>query len=62
MMKDDDFKLLSGFEDEQTDKRMNERTLVNVESLSLLKILTGVVTVRDWHQPGSNWQTNSKVM
>ena len=33
-MKDDDFKLFRGFEDRQT----NERTFVNVESLSRLKI------------------------
>ena len=34
MMKDDDFKLLRGFGDRQT----NGRTFVNVESLSRLKI------------------------
>ena len=34
MMKDDDFKLLRGFDYRQTD----EQTFVNVESLSLLKI------------------------
>ena len=26
MMKDDDFKLFRGFDDERTDERMNERT------------------------------------
>ena len=37
-MKDDDFKLLRGFvTDGQTDRRTNERTFVNVESLSRLK-------------------------
>ena len=35
MMKDDDFELLRGFADRQT----NERTFVNVESLSQLKTL-----------------------
>ena len=34
-MKDDDFKLLRGFDDERT----NEQTFVIVESLSRLKIL-----------------------
>ena len=33
-MKDDDFKLLMGF---VTDRQTNERTFVNVESLSRLK-------------------------
>ena len=37
MMKDDDFKLLRGFEDRQTNGRTNERTFVIVESLSKLK-------------------------
>ena len=45
MMKDDDFKLLRGFADRQTDERTarqtnertNEQTLVIVESLSRLK-------------------------
>ena len=36
-MKDDDFKLLRGFADRQTDERTNEQTFVNVESLSRLK-------------------------
>ena len=37
-MKDDDFKLSRGF---VTDRRTNERTFVNVESLSRLKIGQG---------------------
>ena len=37
MMKDDDFKLLRGFADRQTDRRTDEQTLVIVESLSRLK-------------------------
>ena len=38
MMPDNDFKLLRGFvTDGQTDRRTNERTFVNVESLSRLK-------------------------
>ena len=39
MMKDDDFKLLRGFADRQTNERTNEQTFVNVESLSRLKII-----------------------
>ena len=35
MMKDDDFNLLMGFDDRQTDRRT---TFVNVESLSRLKM------------------------
>ena len=38
MMKDDDFKLLRGFADRQTDERTDERTLVIVESLLWLNI------------------------
>ena len=34
MKNGDDFKLLRGFADRQTDKRTNEQTFVNVESLS----------------------------
>ena len=37
MMQDDDFKLLRGFADRQTDRRTNEQTFVIVESLSRLK-------------------------
>ena len=40
MMKDDDFKLLKGFADEQTDKWTNEQTFVIVESLLRLKNAT----------------------
>ena len=36
-MKDDDFQLLRGFADRQTDRRTNEQTFVIVESLSRLK-------------------------
>ena len=39
MMKDDDFKLLRGFDDRQTDRQTNGRTFVIVESLSRLKSL-----------------------
>ena len=38
MMKDDDFKLLQGFADGQTDRRTNEQTFVIVELLLRLKI------------------------
>ena len=38
MLKDDDFKLLRGFCDGQTNERTNGQTFVNVESLSRLKI------------------------
>ena len=37
--KDDDFKLLRGFADSQTDRQMNKWTFVNVELLSCLKKL-----------------------
>ena len=37
MMKDDDFKLFRGFASRRTDGRTDERTFVNVESLSRLK-------------------------
>ena len=37
MMKDDDFKLLRGFEDGGTNERTDEQTFLNVESLSRLK-------------------------
>ena len=37
MMKDDDFKLLRGFIDRQTNGQTNKWTFVNVESLSRLK-------------------------
>ena len=37
MMKDDDFKLLRGFADRQTDERTNGQTFVIVESLSRIK-------------------------
>ena len=37
MMKDDDFKLLRGFDNRQTDRRTDEQTFVNVELLSQLK-------------------------
>ena len=43
MKNDDDFKLLRGFADRQTDRRTNERTLVIVESLSRLKIAIGAI-------------------
>ena len=46
MMKDDDFKLLRGFEDERTDRRTNEQTLVNVGSLSRLKTGTNMYNFR----------------
>ena len=36
MKKDDDFKLLRGFEDGGTNGRTDEQTFVNVESLSRL--------------------------
>ena len=36
-MKDDDFKLLKGFDNGRTDERTNEQTFVIVESLSRLK-------------------------
>ena len=36
-MKDDDFKLLRGFDDGQTDERTNGQTFVIVESLSRIK-------------------------
>ena len=39
MMKDDDFKLLRGFDYGRTDRRTDEQTFVNVESLSRLKSL-----------------------
>ena len=38
MLKDDDFKVLRGFADGQTNERTNEQTFVIVESLSRLKI------------------------
>ena len=38
MMKDDDFKLLTGFGDGRTNERTDEQTFVIVESLSRLKI------------------------
>ena len=37
-MKDDDFKLLRGFADGQTDKWTNEQTFVIVESVKIQKI------------------------
>ena len=37
MMKDDDFKLLRGFDNRQTDRRTDEQTFVIVELLSRLK-------------------------
>ena len=37
-MKDDDFKLLRGFADGQTDKRTDQQTFVIVELLSQLKM------------------------
>ena len=40
MMKDDDFKLLRGFDYGQTDRQTELRTFVNVESLSRLKKLS----------------------
>ena len=42
MMKDDDFKLLKGFALRRTDERTNGQTFAIVESLSRLKILTGL--------------------
>ena len=38
-MKDDDFKLLRGFDDGWTDRQTDEQTFVIVESLSRLKIV-----------------------
>ena len=40
MMKDDDYKLLRGFDYGQTDRQTELRTFVNVESLLRLKIPT----------------------
>ena len=37
-MKDDDFKLLRGFDNRRTDRRTDKQTFVNVESLLRLKI------------------------
>ena len=39
MMKDDDFKLMRGFADRQTDEQTDEQTFAIVESLSRLKTL-----------------------
>ena len=44
-MKDDDFKLLRGFIDGQTNGRTNKWTFVNVESLSRLIILKYSIVV-----------------
>ena len=45
MMKDDDFKLLRGFDYGQTDRQTELRTFVNVESLSRLKICRKVLFI-----------------
>ena len=45
MMKDDDFKLLRGFDNGRTDGRTNEQTFVIVESLLRLKIIISFVSV-----------------
>ena len=39
MMKDDDFKLLRGFAEGQTDRQTDRRTFAIVESLSRLKTI-----------------------
>ena len=44
MMKDAAFKLLRGFADRLTDEQTNRRTLVIVELLSRLKIIT-IITI-----------------
>ena len=46
MMKDDDFKLLRGFADGQTDKWTNEQTFVIVELLSRLKSKAMTIKVK----------------
>ena len=58
MMKDDDFKLLRGFDDDD-DRRTNERTFVIVESLSRLKsqILKLTCCLSDVRYPWSTFQS-----
>ena len=48
MMKDDDIKLLRGFDDEQT---YRQTTFVNVESLSRLKTIADALSSIQMSQP-----------
>ena len=58
MMKDDDFELLRGFADRQT----NERTFVNVELLSRLKRLLPILLSASQFASDSNHPRRSQVI